>query len=133
MSQSMSITKSPSYIEKIPTEVLSQAAKGALATVAISLFLGSTAPNVALGAALAATITVVEAVSHPFFDAVLPNIPFVKPFVQFAIPAFFVLNLAFSTAPWLEVNPFIVRLPAIFLLNLHWRNEKNITAIAWVC
>ncbi|MDP1607904.1 MAG: hypothetical protein Q8L98_01160 [Chlamydiales bacterium] len=133
MSHSMTVTSSPSYIDKIPQGILPQVAKGALVTVAISLVLGSPLPIVALGATLAATITVVEAVSRPFFEAVLPNISYVKPFIQIFIPVTIVLSLAFSAAPWFTLNPFIARLPATFLLNVNWGNDKKIPAIAWVC
>ena len=91
------------YRQNFPTEVPTKAAQGFLATAVMNLLVGS-ASNVALvGGAIAATATMIEAVTRPIIKAVFPENPGAAQLIPIVMSVVMALNLAASIAPWLGV------------------------------
>lgn len=104
-----------------PAEVPTKAAQGFIVTAVINVCTGS-ANNVALvGGALAATATIIEAVTRPIIRALFPENPGIATFIQICIPKMVVLSLATSIAPWVGVSykmsSFLLPLIAWVALN----------------
>ena len=90
------------YRKDIPVEVALRAAQGFVATAAISLCLGSAIPVVLLGGAIAATATIIEAVTRPLFKALFSVKVAALGSISIAAPI--ALGLAASFAPGIGVT-----------------------------
>lgn len=117
------------YVQKFPAEVPTKAAQGFIATAVINILAGS-ASNVALvGGAIAATATIIEAVTRPIIKAVFPENPGIVKCIQIIMPKMMALSLAASTAPWLGVayKMTSVLMPLIAWITLNDRfYERNV-------
>lgn len=100
------------YVNNFPTDVLTKAAQGFTAsTILRVVFDNVVAKKVAfngnaalLTGAMAATATIVEAVTRPMVRATLPDWPDFLRLVQIYSSRIITLGLAYSISPWIGVN-----------------------------
>lgn len=117
------------YIQNFPREVPTKAAQGFITTAVINLVTGS-ATNVALvGGVIAATATIIEAVTRPIIKTIFPEHPRIAKFIQIAMSKMMALGLAASMAPWLgvayKITHVLIPLLAWIALNDKFY-EKNV-------
>ena len=111
-----------SYIRNFPTQVPMKAAQGFVVTLVINLIANNHPSNVALlGGAIAATATVIEALTRPIIKAIFPEHPLITRLIQVITPKVIALSLAASVAPWIGVSytttSFVLPLIAWIILN----------------
>jgi hypothetical protein len=112
------------YIQNFPTELPMKAAQGFIATTVISLITGC-APSVALlGGTIAATATIIEAITRPIIRAIFPETPFIATSIQIFIPQMMALGLADSIAPWIGTS---YKTTSILLPLLAWISLNGIS------
>jgi len=105
------------YSTNFPSEVRIKATQGFVATAVISLLFGS-ALNVALvGGAIAATATLIEAITRPIMLAIFPEHEPITKVIQIAFSIF----LAASLADWVGVS-YRVTSPVITGIGLYILN-----------
>ena len=92
------------YVRNFPTNLPVKAAQGFIATAVISLIAGSAVNVALLGGAIAATATVIEAVTRPLIRAIFPNNETVGFVIQIIIPKMFALAIAGTVSPMLGVS-----------------------------
>ena len=109
------------YIRNFPTQVPMKAAQGFIATAAIGLIAGTAANIALLGGAIAATATLIEAVTRPIIRAIFPENPFIGRAIQIITPRIMALALAASLAPWVGATYTITNrlLPLLAWLALN--------------
>ena len=127
MSTSLSAIQN-NYIRNFPAEVPIKAAQGFIVTAAINLIAGR-AGNVALfGGAIAATSTMIEAVTRPIIRSIFQDHRTIAIFIQIFFPKMIALGLAASIAPWIGVsykmNSFLLPLIAWIALNHDFFNRN---------
>ena len=101
-------------------------------TAAIGLITGRAAPVSFLGGAIAATATLIEAVTRPIIKAVFPDIPFIAKCIQISVPKLMALGLAGSLIPWICISYKItsVLIPLLAWLALNDRfYERNVAMV----
>lgn len=104
-------------MDDFPTEVPTKAAQGFIATATISLFTGCAGNVALLGGAIAATATIIEAVTRPIIRAIFSENPRIAKFIQICTPKMMALGLAASIAPWIGVS---YRMTSILLPLIAW-------------
>lgn len=105
------------YIQNFPAEVPTKAAQGFIATATISLISGSGTSVALLGGVIAATATLIEAITRPIIRAIFPETPFIAKCIQIFIPQMIALSLAASIAPWIGLS---YKITTIILPLLAW-------------
>lgn len=118
-----------SYIENFPTEVPVKAAQGFIMTATIGLIAGCAGSMALLGGVIAATATIIEAITRPIIRAIFPENPFIATFIQMSIPTAIALSLADAAAPWIgmsyKMTSFLLPLIAYIALNQQFY-ERNV-------
>lgn len=109
------------YVRLFPSELPMKAAQGFLATMAISLIMGS-ALNVALFmGAVAVTATLIEAITRPIVRTAFPDNPNIAAGTQIIIPRLLTISLGMQAASWLgttfRMNGVLLPLLSWFALN----------------
>lgn len=128
----MSVTLSSiqsNYIKNFPAEVPIKAAQGFIVSVAINLVAGAASNMALVAGAIAATATIIEAVTRPIIKAIFPENPKVATVIQVTMSKTIALGLAASVAPWLGVayKTTSVFIPIIAWLVLNDRfYERNV-------
>ena len=120
------------YTNNFPNEVPTKATQGFIVTAAIGLITGRAAPVSFLGGAIAATATLIEAVTRPIIKAVFPDIPFIAKCIQISVPKLMALGLAGSLIPWIGISYKItsVLIPLLAWLALNDRfYERNVAMV----
>lgn len=135
------------YIQNFPSEVPKKVIQGFIAATTIHLASGY-ARNVSLvKGAMAATATVIEAITRPILRAVFPQSPQMVSLIQVLMPKIIALSLATSLAPSIvigykvadsvEATAVILSIIAWFILNDGFEGGntcyKGNTAVAEVC
>ena len=92
------------YVNDFPAEVPTKAAQGFVVTAAVSLISGRAADVSFLGGAIAATASVIEALTRPIVRGIFPDNPFIAKSIQICVPKLVALGLAASLAPWIGVT-----------------------------
>lgn len=105
------------YVNNIPTEVPIKAAQGFIVTAAISLICGRAARVSFLGGAIAATASLIEALTRPVIRGIFPDNPFIAKSIQICVPKLVALGLAGSIAPWIGVT---YKMTSILIPLLAW-------------
>lgn len=121
------------YMDNFPTEVPKKAAQGFIVTAAINLCSGFSTHVALLGGAIAATATIIEAVTRPIIRSVFRGNRFVAKFIQLAVPQAIALGLATSVVPWIGVSYKMSSylLPLIAWISLNDRfYESNVGIVA---
>ena len=118
-----------SYVNDFPTEVPAKAAQGFIVTAAISLIAGRAANVSFIGGAIAATASVIEALTRPVIRGIFPDNPFIAKSIQICIPKLVALGLAGSLAPWIgltyKITSVLIPLLAWIALNDRFY-ERNV-------
>lgn len=120
------------YVQNFPTEVPTKAAQGFIATATISLIAGCASSVALLGGAIAATATIIEAITRPIIRAIFPETPFIAKLIQICIPKMMALGLAASIAPWIGVSYKMtsILLPLIAWITLNDRfYDRNVAMV----
>ena len=92
------------YIQHLPSEMPTKAAQGFIVTAAISLLAGCSANVALLGGAIAASATIIEAVTRPIIRAIFPNHSTIASCIQVYIPNTIALGVASALTPWIGVS-----------------------------
>lgn len=92
------------YVQNLPTEVPRKAAQGFAITATIQLISGSSRNTSIFAGAMAATSTIIEAVTRPIIRAIFPNYPTIAQWIQMLIPRAIALGLASTVSPWIGVS-----------------------------
>ncbi len=122
-------TLANNYADSFPQQVPVKAAQGFVATAAIHLFLGGVAKVALLGGAIAATATLIEAVTRPIIRAIFPEHRFIGNMIQIVVPQIAAVGLATAIAPWIgityKITNHLVPLVAWLMLNQDYY-ERNV-------
>ena len=87
------------YVQDLPDQIMFKTAQGFVATAGISLIYGAAANTALTLGAIAATATLIEAVSRPIIRSLFANTALVT-FFQISLPKMAAFALARSIAPW---------------------------------
>ena len=116
------------YRRDFPTEVPTKAAQGFIVTATINLIAGHACPVILLGGTLAATATIIEAITRPIIHTLFPDNPGIATYIQSLVPAIMVLSVATSAAPWIgisyQVTSILISFIAWFSLNEDFYKNK---------
>lgn len=86
-----------------PDKVPLKAAQGFIVTAVINTVFGSSAKVALLGGAIAATATIIEAITRPIIDGLFYKNGRIRLIIQIVVPPAIALGLAASIASWLGV------------------------------
>lgn len=125
MATSLSVIQK-NYVQNFPTEVPTKATQSFIVTTGISLFAGSASNVALLGGALAATSTLIEAVTRPIIKAVFPENTKIAEIIQIVMPKMIVLSLAVRFGVTYQVTSFVlIRIITWIALNRTFY-ERNV-------
>lgn len=92
------------YVDRFPNEVPIKMAQSFLVTATICLVSGGVANVALLGGAIAATATVIEALTRPIIKSVFSRTPIIARCIQVVIPQLMALRFSVLLTPLIGVS-----------------------------
>lgn len=117
------------YVQNFPTLIPRKAAQGFIATAAIAIIVGGSFKIAMISGTLAATVTIIEAVTRPIIRSIFPEYPQFAKCIQIFFPKVIAFSLLQAVAPWLivsyTVESIIVSLAGWYFFNYDFY-ENNV-------
>lgn len=117
------------YVQGIPREIPLKMAQSFIATTTICLIYDAVVPIALLGGMIAATATVIEALTRPIIESLFAEAPFIGKCIQVAMPPLLTLQFFSLLSPWIGIEyrqtNFLLPWISWYVLNERYQ-ERNL-------